>query len=218
MNCVFNLDSTLTSGNVTTRGITITAGETHIIGCDFLKVAAATSSGVAQADAIYLTGGTAHLNSNKIADVTTYDINNSGGTVYIEKGNTYSATKTYGTITVRDSTGGEICLAYAKDVNMTAGAAATTLFTSAADVNVIITRVVVSAPTASLADGTDYDFTNWEDFDLSSMTTANTDYMILTSTTKYTLLPPSTAFTITPSTGSTATAFAKVSVYGIVKN
>ncbi len=93
-------------------------------------------------------------------------------------------------------------------------AGSTTLFSTPSGLVLYVTHVVVRDPTASLAGGTDYDFTNWrQTVDLSSMTTANTDYIVLSgSGTKYT--ENTGNFQITVSTGSTAVASAKIDVFG----
>lgn len=93
-------------------------------------------------------------------------------------------------------------------------AASTTLFAVPSGKTLYVTHVVVRDPTASLAGGTDYDFTNWKQtVDLSSMTTSGTDYMVITgSGTKYT--ENTGNFQITVSTGSSATANATVDVFG----
>ena len=95
-------------------------------------------------------------------------------------------------------------------------AASTTLFTVPVGKVAYITQVVVRDPSASLAGGTDYDFTQWrQTVDLSSMTTANTDYFVLDgNNVKYQELAASTAFQITVNTGSTAAATAVIDVFG----
>ena len=94
--------------------------------------------------------------------------------------------------------------------------ASTTLFTVPVGKVGYITQVVVRDPSASLAGGTDYDFTQWrQTVDLSSMTTANTDYFVLDgNNVKYQELAASTAFQITVNTGSTAAATATIDVFG----
>jgi hypothetical protein len=101
-------------------------------------------------------------------------------------------------------------------VGMQTGDGAQTLYTVPSGKVAYITHVVVRDPTDSLAGGVDYDFTQWKQaVDLSSMTTANTDYMVLSGAgTKYQELAATTAFQITPSTGSTADADATIDVFG----
>lgn len=103
-------------------------------------------------------------------------------------------------------------------VGMQAGDSATTLYTVPTGKVAYISHVVVRDPTASLAGGTDFDFTQWKQtVDLSSMTTADTDYMVLSgSGTKYQELAAATAFQITPVTGSTADANATIDVFGFL--
>ena len=95
-------------------------------------------------------------------------------------------------------------------------AAATTLYTVPAGKTAIITHVVVRNTSASLDGGTDYDFTTWrQTVDLSSMTTASTDYMVITGDeVKFTVQVAGTAFQITVSTGSTAACTATIDVFG----
>lgn len=95
-------------------------------------------------------------------------------------------------------------------------AASTTLFTVPPGKTAYITHVVVREPSASLAGGTDYDFTNWKQtVDLSSLTTANTDYIVLDgNNVKYTDLSAGTDFQITVNTGSTLNATATIDVFG----
>lgn len=85
-----------------------------------------------------------------------------------------------------------------------------------------IFAVKISKPTASLADGTDFDIGSganadtWKQTnDLSSMT-ASTDYMFITSAdTKYTQETAGAEFGIKPITGATADAQATMEVFGI---
>ena len=95
--------------------------------------------------------------------------------------------------------------------------AATTLYTIPAGKVVRISHVVIRNPSASLAGGTDYDFTDWRQaVDLSSLTTPDTDYIVLDgNNAKYTELPAGTAFQITVNTGATAAATATVDVFGV---
>jgi hypothetical protein len=98
-------------------------------------------------------------------------------------------------------------------VNMQA-AASTTIFTTS-DV-CRIAYVVVRDISATLAGGTSYSFTNFrQTVDLSSLTTANTDYIVLDgNNVKYTETAANTAFQITVTTGSTGAATATVDVFG----
>lgn len=103
-------------------------------------------------------------------------------------------------------------------------AATTTIFTTEVGKVTRIFYVVVRDPTASLAGGTSYafgtGFRNNAAVDLSSMTTANTDYLVLQNATsagsdqKSTEIAASTAFALTVTTGSTAAANATFDVFG----
>ena len=99
-------------------------------------------------------------------------------------------------------------------VNMQTGAQ--TLYTVPTGKVCRISHVVVRDISATLAGGTDFDFTQWrQTVDLSGMTTANTDYRVINGNdTKYPELASSTAFQITPSTGSTGAATATIDVFG----
>lgn len=101
-------------------------------------------------------------------------------------------------------------------VNMQNAAGAQTLFTVPTGKVARITHVVVRDISATLAGGTDFDFTQWrQTVDLSAMTTANTDYRVINGNdTKYQELAAGTAFQITPSTGSTGAATATIDVFG----
>lgn len=102
-------------------------------------------------------------------------------------------------------------------VNMQNAAGAQTIFTTALGKVTRITHVVIRDNTASLAGGTDFDFTSWrQNVDLSSWTGTATIYRVLTATdnTDFTELAAGTAFQITPSTGATAAGNAVVDVFG----
>jgi len=81
-----------------------------------------------------------------------------------------------------------------------------------------ITHVVIRDPSASMAGGTEYDFTTWkQNVDLSSLTTLGTDYIVLDcNNTKYTEQVAGTAFQITVVTGTTATCTATIDVFGFL--
>ena len=105
-------------------------------------------------------------------------------------------------------------------VNMQTAGGAQTIYTVPASKTAYITAFIVRDTSASLAGGTDYDFTNWrQNVDLSSMTTAGTDYMVIrgADVAKYTELAAGTAFQVTPSTGSTGAATATFDIIGIEK-
>lgn len=98
-------------------------------------------------------------------------------------------------------------------------AASTTIFTTKEARKTRITHVVVRDPSASMAGGTVYTFgTGFRgnaNVDLSSLTTANTDYIVLDqNNTKSTEISASTAFQITVGTGTTAACTATLDVFG----
>lgn len=97
-------------------------------------------------------------------------------------------------------------------------ATATTLYTVPTGKTAYITHVVIRDPSASMAGGTDYDFTTWKQtVDLSSLTTANTDYIVLDcNNTKYTKQVAGTAFQITVVTGTIAACTATIDVFGFL--
>lgn len=108
-------------------------------------------------------------------------------------------------------------LASKASVNMQNGAGATTLFTTPLGKTTHIAFVVVRNVSATLAGGTDYDFTSWrQTVDLSGFTSVTNIYRVLfaTDNTSYTDLASGTAFQITPSTGSTGAATATIDIYG----
>jgi len=95
-------------------------------------------------------------------------------------------------------------------------AAATTLYTVPTGKTFVPVMVVIRSNSASLAGGTDYDFTTWlEAVDLSGMT-ATTGYRILHSVTNttYTPIAAGGTFQITVVTGSTAACTAVIDVFG----
>ena len=96
--------------------------------------------------------------------------------------------------------------------------AATTLFTVPVGQTAYITHVVIRDPSASMAGGTDYDFTTWRQaVDLSTLTTLGTDYIVLDNdNTKYTEQVTTTAFQITVVTGTTAACTATIDVFGFL--
>jgi hypothetical protein len=96
-------------------------------------------------------------------------------------------------------------------------AGATTLYTVPTGKTAIITGVVIRNNSASLAGGTDYDFTGWrQTVDLSGMTDVSTTFRVVyaTENTSYTATTAGTAFQITVSTGSTAACTASIDVLG----
>ena len=108
-------------------------------------------------------------------------------------------------------------LATVTGVDMKTGGS-TTLFTGPIGKTGYITHVVIRETSASLAGGTDYDFTGWKQtVNLSSMTTLGTDYIVLDgNNTKFTDLAAAAAFQITVNTGSSAACTATIDVFGFL--
>jgi hypothetical protein len=100
-------------------------------------------------------------------------------------------------------------------VDMKTGAS-TTLYTVPTGKVLYVTHVVVRDPTASMAGGVDYDFTNWKQtVDLSSLTTPGTDYIVLDgNNVKYAETAAAAAFQITVNTGTTAACNADLDLFG----
>lgn len=100
-------------------------------------------------------------------------------------------------------------------VDMKTGGAKT-LYTVPTGKVAYILGVAIRNPSASMAGGTDYDFTQWrQTVDLSSLTTLGTDYIILDgNNVKYQELAAGTAFQITVNTGTTAACTADIDVFG----
>ena len=94
--------------------------------------------------------------------------------------------------------------------------ASTTLYTVPTGKVAYITHVVVRDPSASMAGGPDYDFTNWKQtVSLATLTTLGTDYIVLDgNNTKYTELAAATNFQISVITGTTAACTATIDVFG----
>ncbi|KKN21002.1 hypothetical protein LCGC14_0929730 [marine sediment metagenome] len=100
-----------------------------------------------------------------------------------------------------------------------------TLYTVPTGKTAYVTSVVIRETSASLAGGTDYDFgtganaDTWRQTnDLSSMTTAGTDYMEIrgAANTKYTDNAAAAVFGIKPITGSTGAATAVIDIFGFL--
>ena len=101
----------------------------------------------------------------------------------------------------------------------------TTLYTVPTGKTLYVTHVVVREPSASMAGGTDYDIgtganaDTWrQTVDLSSMTTASTDYMVISGAdvTKYTDSAAAAVFGIKVITGTTAACTATIDVFGFL--
>jgi len=96
-------------------------------------------------------------------------------------------------------------------------AASTTLYTVPVGKVCYISRIVVRDYTASLAGGTDYDFTNYrQTVNLSAHTTANTGYASIdpTDNTEYVETAAGVAIQITVNTGSTSACTATIDLFG----
>lgn len=96
-------------------------------------------------------------------------------------------------------------------------AASTLLYTVPTGKTLIISKVVVRTPSATLAGGTSYGVTNFRaGVDLSTMTTATTDYMVIrgADVTKYTASVAGTAIYFVVTTGSTGAATVVVDLFG----
>jgi hypothetical protein len=114
-----------------------------------------------------------------------------------------------------------IALLGSLSANMQNAAGAQTIFTVPTGKVARIMFVVVRDPSATLAGGTDYDFTNWrQTVDLSGLTGGATNYRVLTVTdnASFVELAAGTAFQITPSTGSSGAATATIDVFGYLTN
>lgn len=103
-------------------------------------------------------------------------------------------------------------------------AATTTIFTTPIGKVTRISHIVVRDPTASMAAGTDYKFgtgfRNNTAVDLSSLTTAGTDYIVLQNATaagndqKCTEIAAGVAVALTVTTGSAAACNATFDIFG----
>ncbi len=100
-----------------------------------------------------------------------------------------------------------------------------TLYTVPTGKTAYVTSVVIRETSASLAGGTDYDLgtganaDTWRQTnDLSSMTTAGTDYMEIrgAANTKYTDNAAASVFGIKVITGSTAACTATIDIFGFL--
>lgn len=105
-------------------------------------------------------------------------------------------------------------------VDLQNGDSKTTVYTVPTGKKGIVTMVVIANPTASLADGTDFDIGDgagadtWKTtVDLSSLT-ATSDCIVIFPTAKFTVFDAADAFGIIPATGATADAQATMYVFG----
>ena len=145
------------------------------------------------------------------------------GTCVFSGGNTHSGANTFSGVNTFSGNNlftGRSCIALLSttaSVDMKAAAGPTTLYTVPAGKTAIITHVVIRSISASLAGGTDFDFTGWKQtVDLSSITSAfATSFICLDSNNAvYTPAVASSTFQITNSTGATGTATATIDVFG----
>ena len=110
-------------------------------------------------------------------------------------------------------------------IDMQTAAAKTNLYTVPVGRVFYPTAIIIRNPSATLAGGTDYDFgtgalcTTWrQTIDVSSMTTANTDFMIVRGAdiTKYSECAAADVFGIYVNTGSTGVATVTIDVFGVL--
>lgn len=117
-----------------------------------------------------------------------------------------------------------IALLGSATVDLQNGDSKTTVYTVPTGKTAIIDHVVIRSPTASLADGVDFDIGSGANADtwrqaisLTSLT-ATTDYIVIPSIAatpvKYTMEVAAAAFGIKPITGATADAQATMEVWG----
>lgn len=101
----------------------------------------------------------------------------------------------------------------------------TNLYTVPTGKTLYVTHVVVREPSASMAGGNDYDFgtganaDTWrQTVDLSSMTTQDTDYMVISGAdvTKYTDCAAASVFGIKVIAGTTSACTATIDVFGFL--
>jgi hypothetical protein len=99
----------------------------------------------------------------------------------------------------------------------------TTLYTVPAGKTMYPFAIIVRTTSDSLAGGTDYDFgtgasaNTWKQgVNLSTMTTAGTDYWIIAAATKFTYCAAGSVFGIYVNTGSTAAATATIDLIGFL--
>lgn len=116
-----------------------------------------------------------------------------------------------------------ITLLASVDADMQNGDGNTTVYTVPTGFVLYVTNVVVRDPTASLADGVDFDFGsssgsnffNTAATDLSGMTTVGTDYYIISNDdTVLTEYAAAALFEVVVNTGATADAVATIDLFG----
>jgi len=106
-------------------------------------------------------------------------------------------------------------------VNLQNGDGKSTVYTVPAGKKAIVTHVVIRNPTASLADGTDFDIGDGANADtwkqtinLTTLTGATDCIVIQADTAKFTVFDAGDAFGIKDATGATADADATMDVFG----
>ena len=95
----------------------------------------------------------------------------------------------------------------------------TTLYTVPTGKTAYVFAVLVRDTSATLAGGTDFDFTGWrQTVDLSGMTTASTRFCWINAETpaNYTEVAAAATFQITPTVGSSGAATATIDVFGFL--
>jgi len=116
-------------------------------------------------------------------------------------------------------------VATATGVDMKTAAAKTNLYTVPAGKVFYPTHVIIRDPSATLLGGSDYDFgtgalcNTWRQaISLVSMTTANTDFMVIpgADVTKYSECAAASVFGIYVNTGSTGAASATIDLFGFL--
>jgi hypothetical protein len=105
-------------------------------------------------------------------------------------------------------------------VHLQNGDGKSTVYTVPAGKKAVVTHVVPHSPTATLADGVDFDLGDganadtWKQaVDLSTLT-ASTDCIVIENTAKFTIFDAGDEFGIKPVTGATADADATMDVFG----
>ena len=109
-------------------------------------------------------------------------------------------------------------------VNLQNGDGKSTIYTVPAGKKMIVTHVIIRSPTASLADGTDFDLGDganadtWRNAISLTTLTASTDFIVIPSVAatpvKYTIFDAGDEFGIKPVTGATADADATAELFG----
>jgi len=105
-------------------------------------------------------------------------------------------------------------------VDLQNGDGKSTVYTVPTGKSMIVVMVIIRTPTASLADGTDFDIGSganadtWKQENDLSLLTASTDYKVITDLAKHTIEVAGAEFGIKPITGATADAQATMELVG----